>query len=119
MLKSQLSHHPARVETNGHFKVIGAASLFICLRTTSLNFDSLSLQWTSNKGTHFIYRCIMMIYSIGWFVIDVVTNVDPVYYAYVSHWTEILQCVYFSEFYFTFNLHKLLLYQHARVYVCV
>lgn len=53
------------------------------------------LQWTNKRWPFVLYRLLVMLYSVSWLAVDLVTNKDPIYYAYVSHWTEILQCYYF------------------------
>ena len=40
----------------------------------------------------------MMIYSLSWFLVDIITNEDKMYFFHISNWTEILQCIYFGEY---------------------
>merc|ERR1719376_1062912 len=37
-----------------------------------------------------------MLYSLSWFLVDIITNEDKMYLFHVSNWTEIVQCIYFG-----------------------
>jgi len=53
-------------------------------------------QWSENKWIYLVYRSFMMLYSLSWFVVDIITNEDKMYLFHVSNWTEIVQCIYFG-----------------------
>jgi len=55
-----------------------------------------NLQWSENKSIYLAYRTLMMLYSLSWFLVDIITNEDEMYFFYISNWTEITQCLYFS-----------------------
>jgi len=60
-----------------------------------------NLQWSENKWIYLIYRSFMMIYSLCWFLVDIITNKDKLYSFHISNWTEILQCTYFCYSFLT------------------
>merc|ERR1719489_488856 len=37
-----------------------------------------------------------MLYSLSWFVVDIITNEDKMYLFHVSNWMEFVQCFYFG-----------------------
>ncbi|XP_076812853.1 protein rolling stone-like [Clavelina lepadiformis] len=54
----------------------------------------IRLQWSSNRRIHLSFRVFLLLYCLGWLIADLVTNIDPYYYAYLTHWAEANMCLY-------------------------
>ena len=55
----------------------------------------LYFQWCDNRIAFLVYRVLVFGYALGWIIGDLVSISQPLYWIFLTNWSEVTGCLYF------------------------